>query len=246
MCQFFSLRSDGAGKPYYFDSEIRKRIISGELNYETDSHSSIADYYGFKGKDEDMLNKYEYNPLTKEFLIDSMPNKDDSAIIKEFCRNLDFKTIVPELQIKEIINPKNIIHGDLVNDSEVALLMMWDSVSASVWDSVSASVWDSVMASVWASVWDSVWDSVMASVRDSVSASVWDSVMASVSASVWAYMSDFFVIANWKYIDHEPGKNSFQPCIDLWHLGLVPSYNGKTWRLHNMSNNAKVIYEWVK
>ncbi len=202
MCQFFSLRSDGAGKPYYFDYEIRKRIISGELNYETDSHSSIADYFGFKGKDEDMLNAYEYNPLTKEFRIDRMPNKDDSALIKEFCLNLDFKTIVPELQIKEIINPKNIQHGDKVNDSEIALLMMWDSVGASV--------------------------------------------RASVRASVGVYISDFFTIGNWKYIDHEPGKNPFQPCIDLWMLGLVPSSDGKTWRLHKMCDNAKVIYEWLK
>ena len=222
ICKFFSLRSDGAGKPYYFDAVIRKKIIAGELNYETDSHTSIADYFGFKGKDEDMLNAYEYNPLTREFVIDRMPNKDDSVAIKEFCLNLDFKTIVPELQIKEIINPKNIQHGDKVNDSEIALLEMWASVGASVWD----SVWDSVRASVWASVGASVWDSVGASVR--------------------AYISDFFAIANWKYTKHEEGKNPFQPCIDLWNLGLVPSYDGKTWRLHKMCDNANVIYEWTK
>jgi hypothetical protein len=237
MCEFFSLRSDGNGKPYFFDYEVRKRIISGELNYETDSHTSIADYFGFKGGDEDMLNAYEYNPLTKEFKVDRMPNKDDSAQIKEFCLNLDFSTIVPELQIKEIINPLNVIHGDNVNESEIALLMQW----ASVWASVRASVWASVWDSVWALVWDSVWDSV----RDSVWASVRDSVWASVRDSVWAYISDFFTIANYKYIDHESGKNPFQPCIDLWRLGLVPSFDGKTWRLHKMCDNAKIIYEWT-
>ena len=38
----------------------------------------------------------------------------------------------------------------------------------------------------------------------------------------------------------------FQPCIDLWNLGLVPSFDGTTWRLHKMCDNAKVIYEWKK
>ena len=143
------------------------------------------------------------------------------------------------MQIKEIINPCNIKHGGTVNDTEIALLGMWASVRASVVASVWASVWASVVASVRASVWASVWASVVASVGDSVWASVWDSVWDSVGA----YMSDFFTIANWKHVDHEPGKNPFQPCIDLWYLGLVPSHDGKTWRLHQMCNNAKVIYE---
>jgi hypothetical protein len=244
MCEFLSVVSDGKGNPYYFDYEIRKKIIAGELDFETDSHASIIEH--FFGKESDtrtfhgsrLFNQYEYNPLTKAFKTDQINGADDSTAIKEFCLNLDFKTVVPELQIKEIINPKNVIHGDLVNDSEKALLMMWDSV----WASVRASVGDSVRASVGDSVGDSVWDSVWASVRASVGASV----RASVWASVWAYISDFFTIANWKYVTHEPDKNPFQPCIDLWMLGLVPSFDGKTWRLHNMSNNAEVIYEWVK
>ncbi len=45
MCQFFSTVSDGKGNMYYFDYEIRKRIINGELNYKTDSHSSIIEYF---------------------------------------------------------------------------------------------------------------------------------------------------------------------------------------------------------
>jgi hypothetical protein len=253
MCDFFSLVSDGTGNIMYFDSVIRKQIIAGKLAdgkgnaiKETDSHSSILAYNGIFGTDEDLYNKYEYNPLLREFKVDSINNKDDSGIVKEKCMNLDFKTIVPELQIKEIISPRNIQHGDTVNDTEIALLEMLASVGASVgasvWASVGASVWASVGASVRDSVGASVWASVWASVRDSVR----DSVGDSVGDSVWAYISDFFTIANWKYVKHEPGKNPFQPCIDLWHLGLVPSFDGKTWRLHQMCNNAKVIYELVK
>jgi hypothetical protein len=204
MCKFFSLVSDGAGKAYYFDYSVRKRIIAGELKYETDSHTSIADYYGFKGKDEDMLNKYEYNPLTKEFKIDSMPNKDDSTLIKEFCFNLDFKTIVPELIIKPIIHSlRDVVAGE-VTDREIELLKQW--------------------ASVGGSVWSSVWGSVGGSVR--------------------GYVSSFFNLQKWKYTEHEEGKNPFQSCIDLWESGFVPSFDGKTWRLH-AGKNAKIVYEAI-
>jgi hypothetical protein len=228
MCKFFSLVSDGAGKAYYFDYSVRKRIIAGELKYETDSHTSIADYYGFKGKDEDMLNKYEFNPLTKEFKIDSMPNKDDSTLIKEFCFNLDFKTIVPELIIKPIIHSlRDVVAGE-VTDREIELLKQWASVGGSVWSSVWGSVGDSVGGSVWSSVW--------ASVGGYVWGSVWDSVRG--------YVSSFFNLQKWKYTEHEEGKNPFQSCIDLWESGFVPSFDGKTWRLH-AGKNAKIVYETI-
>jgi len=104
-----------------------------------------------------------------------------------------------------------------------ALIM--DSVWDSVWNSVRDSIWNSVSASVWDSVGASVWDSVW----DSVSASVWDSVMD----SIWAYISSLFPnIKKWKYVNHEDGVNPFQSCIDLWKGGYVPSFDGKTWRLH--------------
>jgi hypothetical protein len=61
-------------------------------------------------------------------------------------------------------------------------------------------------------------------VWDSVRASVWDSVRASVGASMRAYCSDFVDV---KY------KYDFSPAIKLWKKGLVPSFDGKLWRLHS-------------
>ena len=78
----------------------------------------------------------------------------------------------------------------------------------------------------WASVWDSVWDSVWAS--------VWD--------SVWGYVSSFFLLEAWKGVKHEKGENPFQSCIDLWEAGIVPSFDGKIWRLH-AGKNAKIVWE---
>ena len=216
MCHFFSLVSNGDGKPLYFDARIRREIISGKSKYvNTDSHTSIADYFGFEGIKEDTLNKYEYNPLTKEFVINQLNNRDDSVEVKKFCQDLDFKTIVPELIIHPVINPfkdKNKTH---VYKSDIELLKKW------------ASVKTSVRASVKTSVRDSVWDSVVDSVRVSVGASVWDSVVV----SVWSYISSFFDI----------GENPFQSAIDLWNRGLVPSFDGIYWRLHG--KDGKIIWK---
>ena len=109
-------------------------------------------------------------------------------------------------------------------------------------DKKRLKVWASVGASVWASVCDSVWASVGASVGDSVWASVWNSVRASVGASI---SSLFPNIKQWKYIQHKEGINPFQSGIDLWKKGLIPSFDGKTWRLQG-GKSAHILYEMIK
>ena len=94
MCQFFSLVSDGMGNIFYFDWKLRKKCLEGKEikghHYVADSHTSIADYFGYKGEKEDTLNKYEFNPLTKVFTIDQLNTKDDSKIVnKKSNSNLD-------------------------------------------------------------------------------------------------------------------------------------------------------------
>ena len=163
------------------------------------------------------------------------------------------------------INPLK-LRTPTIGDAQIALLQNWDSVwdsvgasvrdsvGASVWDSVGASVWDSVgasvrdsvgasvRASVWASVRASVWASVGASVRDSVGASVWDSVWASVGASVWAYIGSLFPkIKTWNYAPKTKGY-PYQPYVDLWRQGIVPSFDGTTWRLHT-GEKATIVFE---
>ncbi len=245
MCKFFSLVSKGDGVAMYFDYKIRKQILSGKLNYELDSHTSIADYFGYKAEKEDKLNKYEYNPLTKIFEVDQLNTTDDSEKIKKFCLELDFKLIVPELIIKPIIYPFKDIQTTEVTKADLALLKKWasvwdsvgDSVRASVGDSVWDSVWDSVGDSVGASVWASVWDSVGASVGASVWASVGDSVGDSVGASVRAYYGSFIDI---KY------KYNLKPAQELWERGLVPAYNSKDKIWYLCGKDGKIVWQGKK
>jgi hypothetical protein len=54
-----------------------------------------------------------------------------------------------------------------------------------------------------------------------------------VRDSVWAYISSFLSI---KY------KYDFTPAVHLWEQGLVPSFDGTTWRLHS-GKNADIVFE---
>ena len=85
------------------------------------------------------------------------------------------------------------------------------------------------------------WDSVWASVRDSVWASVQASVWDSVGDSAGAYTGSFFRIPVWKYVKHPKGKDPYQPLVALWNVGLVPSFDSTTWRLHG-GKKATVLF----
>ena len=148
-------------------------------------------------------------------------------------------------KLSEVLFPINplLLPSRNVTYADILLLKQWASVWASVRASVMDSVRDSVRASVMDSVWDSVRDSVRASVMDSVWASVRDSVWASVRDSVWAYNGSFFPkITIWKYVDNTDGVYPFQPCVDLRKSGLVPSFDGESWRLHS-GKDAAVVWE---
>ena len=253
MCNFFSFVTDPVGHPaeyYYFDWKYRKAHLNDDG---VDSHSHICARFKL---DEDVCNKYEFNPLTKVFKTDQINSeRDDSEAAEKWVRRLNFKGVVEPLIVKPIVNPLLLPKVERVTDEQVMWLKewasVWDSVRDLVWASVrdlvgysvrasieasvGASVGDAVGTSVWDSVGASVWDLVGASVRDLVLASVWDLVGASVGASVRAYFSSFFAI-NYKY--------NFSSVANLWNAGLVPSFDGETWRLHS-SENADVVYEWT-
>ena len=173
----------------------------------------------------------EYKQRFEEQTIIRMLSKSEvRKLIREQSKKMDwdyYHACYP-------VNPLK-INKPFDKEKALKLLKEWASVSGSVGGSVCDSVWDSVWASVWASVWNSVRDSVWGSVRDSVGFSVWD--------LVYAYISSLFPnVKRWKYIEHEEGINPFQSGIDLWHMGLVPSFDGKVWRLHK-GEKAEVVLE---
>ena len=59
-----------------------------------------------------------------------------------------------------------------------------------------------------------------------------------------AYTSSYFNIKQWEYVEHKKGANPFQSAIDLWERGLVPSFDGKLWRLHG--KDGKILWGGVR
>ena len=223
MCKFFSFVTNPVDNPgwyYYFDWQYRKANLDDEG---VDSHSHICAHFNL---DEDRCNKYEFNPLTNKFEIDMINSeRNDSEAAEKWVKRLDFKEIVEPLIVKPIVHPFELPEVTEVTAEHIQWLREWASVRASV----VGSVWDSVRSSAWDSVWNSVGDSVRDSVMDSVLVSVWNSVGDSVAS----YVSTFFPI------DYE---YDFSSAVKLWEAGLVPSFDGRTWRLHT-GKNAKIVYE---
>jgi hypothetical protein len=238
MCKFFSFVYDlKKDKFYYFDKTIRAKIFIEEVDYEQDSHSSIANYYDYKGKKEDALDKYEYNPLTLELILDQNNSGVDTyQKALDFVKTLDFKEIVPKLIIKPIINPLLLNNYDLTNALE--LLKDIDEVRSSVRTSVWMSVWDSVWESVGGSVWNLV--------RDSMTKSLVDLIGDQMRDSLWTYYSSFLDLdrSEFKYCKKIKNnhKNPFQSYIALWERGLLVSVDRDIYRLH-AGKDAKVVFE---
>lgn len=193
--------------------------------------------------------RYEYMKLGN-------PLSDEQ--IKAMCKEIE-----PELgyKLSEALYPVNplLLPKATVTDEDLELLKQWNSVKnsvgCSVWDSVCDSVQNSVGCRVWNSVRDSVknsvgyrvWDSVCDSVRNSVR----NSVKNSVGNSVWAYIGSLFPnIGKWEYKNHEHSQYPFQSAVNLWYRGLVPSFDGKIWRLHS-GEKAEIVWTepeigWLK
>ena len=236
MCNFFSFLSNGDGKYYYMNWEQRVRYEEGNA----DSHSEIVAFLRKEGMnlDLDKLNKFEYNPFSKVFLVDQINAEfDDKEFAEKWVRKLNFKKIVEPLSIKPIVNPLKLKNRNRVTKRDLENLKKWDSVRRSVWGSVRRSLWDSVGYSVLGSVRRSLWDSVLDSLWDSLGYSLGDSLRESVRDSVWdsgwGYIACFFDVI-YEY--------DFSCILDLWCRGFVPSFDGEKWRLHK-GLSADIVWE---
>ena len=206
----------------------------------------------------------EYSPENKSYLY---PNRwifklDESikpswfdkiceaSVEKEW---IEWKKKLDEILIyKEIIHPFKIIPPK-ITDQHIQLLCQWNSVQNFVWNSVQNSVRKFIGDSIWNSVWLSVWLPIGESVRNSILDSMQNSVKDFVQYFVWkfirdfiwAYTGSFFKLPRSQWLCTEGIESEDYPfvsAVKLWEMGLVPSYDGKIWRLHG-GENAKILWE---
>ena len=226
-------------------------IIDREKNvtwrFGTDSHDALLKIAGLPDdtldREKIRFCRVEISPKNKDYLNpDGWVFKIDMDITPAWWTLAHKKTCqqahkVWMGQLYKILVRKAIVHPFKITPPKKITKKHNDLLKE--WASVRASVGASVRASVRASVWDSVWDSV--------GDSVWDSVRASVGDSVWAYCGSFFLLPRdtWKYTENiRTDEYPFLPLVKLWEMGLVPSFDGKLWRLHG-GPDAKILWEGV-
>lgn len=244
MCEFFSFVTEpgtgnNSGKRFYFDWKYRKNNLEDDdkfnISYHHDSHSSICRYYKL---DEDICNKYEFDPFAKVFTIDKMNSEvDDRIQAEDWVRNLDFKKIVEPLIIKNITNPFTDLpeNKNYIDDDVIILLKNWSLSQNTIRryidhylsKQVGSPVKDFVYNYLRCSLFHQVWDMIPMHIGNGDVA--WDSILNSIIA----YMGSFF---NIKY---NIGVESLN---QLWNMGLIPSFDGNTWRLH-FGENANVVFQ---
>lgn len=92
MCNFFSFVTEPenyGGQRFYFGN----RSVEDEF---ADSHSHICHEFGLR---EDLCNKYEYNPFTKNFHIDQINSvTDDRVQAEEWVRSLNFDKLIKDFE----------------------------------------------------------------------------------------------------------------------------------------------------
>jgi hypothetical protein len=233
MCNFFSLVSNGKGKVWYFDKDLRQQIIDGKLSYNSDSHASIAEYFKPESKlTEDQLNKYEFNPFTKRFFVDQINAKDENGFrlddrerVETICKGLDFNAVVPNWSFVENILkrlgmyiPENPITAEEMPPKEKIVEIM-DKVWSEVGSEVGSEVWSEVGSEVGSEVWSKV--------GSKVGSKVWSEV------GRYADICGYYAIKEFMELDYE------HPVFELIRLGVVVvDILGK---LHVYGKNGKFL-----
>ena len=241
MCQFFSFVSNGKGKLYYFNWTQRQAIFNDKLFSPTgqsigsaDSHSEICAFYDL---DCDMVNKYEYNPLTKHLTVDQINyHENDSLVCGREVNKLNFKKIIKPLIIKKAINPLNMKKQKIGIKGALRLLRKWVVVRDSIEGSIMEHLWQSILLSLYCCIADAIATSVMDLITDFFEAHIkvydWEHVQDSIGDFEWAYITSFLKVKC---------NYDLSPAIKLWEAGYVPSYDGTTWRLHGY--NGQPLWE---
>ena len=148
MCTWVSACSKGDGKLVWFPKSKRDQIAAGKLTCpagnvidDPDSHSQICAYYRLNS---DMVNKYEFRPLDRKFIVDQVNTRLDAAQIEAKMRRINYRRIAPpELIFKSIIDPFS-LPKRTPTKRDLASLREWASVWDAVWNAVGNSVGGSV------------------------------------------------------------------------------------------------------
>jgi hypothetical protein len=223
---FFNFAWDGKNKFLYADWKTRKHILDDnkknhpfeKCKIDADCFDFIMEHFKIPIKKHTNWSSYTYNPVTKEFSVDRKVEGHDIELAKEWACNIDFKNIIPSLNIKKIINPFKVEHHDLTK-YDLTLIKNWCfEINPSGEDSYDSSwngICEFIETNVGISVCDSIWYTINdLHVKEYIKGNGAETIehACDTPIAIAMYVSSFF---NLKY------KFDFSPIVKLWERGFV-------------------------
>ena len=241
---------------------MRKKILARKSNLMADSHASIAEYCFENSHEEDNYNAWSFNPFTDNLVLTNKNQENDERLIDRKRLKKIVLESVPELILKPVFNPlKDKSFDDEITPEILDLLKEWknvyrtvlcdntgkynsDIITEIIKDSVGSEVYYLCRTSVYRTsrymVSNQVWDTLQIITKLTDNTYAGDYFDDLTEANADAFLSSFFSLERWGDIKSEPYENPFSSCIKLWELGLVPSFDGRRWRLNSYKG---IVYE---
>ena len=234
MNDFFTFWTEGDGELIYFNHEMRQVLNSRD---DIGPIDALMEYYK---KNAYKLNQYLYNPITKKLTMKQMcSGKDDKKIVKSKLKDLDFSKIVPELIIRDIVNPLSIHRSaEGVTPEETKMLDDW----IINYSDRNPIFYRSLAQDAWQFIWDNIHKPVCCPTLEAVRISLAKFFFASCKDNVENSIYNAYVIYGFSFFNNTSQSSQQVALEQLFKNGLVPSFDGNVWRLHT-GPQAKIVYE---
>ena len=245
MCKAFSCLVNREGEVFWqagMDTHDRLVSLSGWPDTDTQRDWARAEIVPTEG--------YLYPEKPWGFHLDEEVEpswwSEDHRLAAEDAHRVWKEEVYGKINLEEARNPINPLAlppVKAVTEEHLAWLRAWGRVREGVWANVGDGVEASVGASVGAGVLGLMVGGGVVAVVDpgAVGSWLWGdffdlgvSVRESVSDSIWAYCGSLFDI--W------PEGYPYQCAVNLWHAGLIPSWDGNSWQLHT-GPDAHMIWQ---
>lgn len=244
---FLGITSDGNGEIKFLNWKQRQRVMTDNPEIDPDNPVFINNFFGFDNDEALHRNSYEYNPFTGKLIQNELNAKDDSTEVEEQIRRLDLQTVIKPFHFHPIVFPFSIPKTEVPTNEMIGLLKRWASIRELLLHYRDCSVARSVIYTLRSSIARPTVDYLLHSIINSnaLKGEFKGAECYSAVDAIYAYISSFFCFKKWRKTNGESFVNPFQPCIDLWNMGVIPISNEKYWKLCS-GENAEVIYEYGK
>jgi hypothetical protein len=182
--------------PYYNDSRMKREANNEKIN--PDTSTFIFNHFEIKASEQKNWSMYHYSPVADIFTVCSAVEGHNEKVAEIWAKSLNFEKIIPNLIVKNIINP---LSGNpkKVTNEVVYVFKKWikiynsqfmsatkqfheylDEVGTSVWYAVSHYVIDKLGFDIQKTLYESLWDNMIDKDKR-------DDAIYSIFDSLWSY-----------------------------------------------------------